>query len=88
MAHYTSPANSAPAKGFFEFDSSSRASTKPNRHDARIRMLEIYGKDALSWIIDDISLKKNSRGVCTEQFEIDFREQKPARKRPKPKKYL
>jgi len=88
VAHYSSPKNSLPAKGFFEFKSSSRASSKPNRLDARIRMLEIYGKDAVSWVIDEIQLKKNNLGVCAEQMEFDFRERAPIRNTPKPKKYL
>lgn len=88
IAHFSSPANSAPAKGFFEFESAFRASSKPNRHDARVKMLEIYGKDAVSWVIDEIKLKKKGPDVCGDQLELDFREPKPARKRPKAKKYL
>ena len=88
IAHFSSPANSAPAKGFFEFESAFRASSKSNLHDARIRMLELYGKDAVSWVIDEVRLKKKSQDVCGDQLELDFREPKPTRKRPKAKKYL
>lgn len=88
VAHYTSPTNASPVKGFFEFDSVYRASSKLNHHDARIRMLEIYGKDAVSWVIDKVKLKRKNDRVCSEQLELDFREPKKPRKKPKPKKYL
>ena len=45
IAHYSSPSASAQrAKGVFEFESDARANTKGNNHDARMRMLELYGK--------------------------------------------
>ena len=43
IAHYLSPAASdARAAGFFEFESSSRAGSKDNLHDARLTMLPQY----------------------------------------------
>ena len=55
IAHYSSPSASAQrAKGVFEFESDARANTKGNNHDARMRMLELYGKDAVSWTIDKV----------------------------------
>ena len=88
VAHYTSPVTENPVKGFFEFESIHRASSKHNRQDARIRMLEIYGKDAVSWVIDKVSLKKKSDKILSEQLELDFREPKKPRKRRVSKKYL
>ena len=88
VAHYTSPITSTPVKGFFEFDSIHRSSSKLNRQDARIRMLEIYGQDALSWVIDSIKIKRKSDKVCSDQLELDFREPKKPRKRRVSKKYL
>lgn len=82
VAHYSSPVNEAPTKGFFEFDSEHRASSKLNARDARIRMLELYGKDAVSWVIDEVRIKKKSDGVSSMQMELDFRDpKKPKRKR-------
>ena len=50
LAHYRSPNASADrARGLFEFESDARAGTKANLHDARVRMLELFGKDAVSW---------------------------------------
>ncbi|MGI6105950.1 MAG: hypothetical protein ACOYD7_07190 [Raoultibacter sp.] len=88
VAHYTSPITESPTKGFFEFDSIYRASSKQNIQDARIRMLEIYGKEAVSWVIDEVKLKKKTDKVLSEQLELDFREPKKQRKRRVSKKYL
>lgn len=87
VAHYTSPVTTSPVKGFFEFDSVYRASSKQNIQDARIRMLEIYGKEAVSWVIDDIKIKKKNPKVLSEQLELDFRTPKKERKRRVTKKY-
>lgn len=87
FAHYRSPnASGARAKGMFEFVSESRLGSKSNAHDARVRMLELYGNEALSWTITDIERKKVSRGDTPQadgQMELDFRApvDKPVRKR-------
>ncbi len=88
VAHFSSPVTTSPKKGNFEFESVYRASSKLNKQDARIRMLEIYGKDAVSWVIDDIRIKKTSDKVLGEQLELDFRAPKPERRRAKKKKWL
>lgn len=88
VAHYASPVTTSPVKGFFEFESIHRASSKLNRHDARIRMLEIYGQDAVSWVIDSVKIKRKNDKVCSDQLELDFREPKKPRKRRASKKYL
>ena len=88
IAHYSSPAASdARAKGLFEFESSSRAGSKANLHDARIRMLELYGKDAVSWNIVMVERKKATNEACNEQLELDFRAPKQERKRAKRKEW-
>lgn len=88
IAHYTSPVTTSPVKGFFEFESIYRASSKLNRHDARVRMLEIYGQEAVSWVVDSVKVKRKNAKICSEQLELDFREPKKARKRRVSKKYL
>lgn len=88
IAHYTSPVTENPKKGFFEFESEFRANSKKNVHDARLKMLETFGKDAVSWVIDEIKLKKKNDELCGDQIELDFRPPKKARKRRASKKWL
>lgn len=76
IAHYSSASASADrAKGSFSFESESRLGSKANGHDARVRMLELYGNDALSWTIDSIEHKSASGAKATAdgQLEMDFR---------------
>lgn len=88
IAHYRSPnASSQRAKGLFEFESGARLGTKANAHDARVRMLEIFGSDALSWTIDKIERKKAAETHNDGQLELDFRAPKPERKRKAKKEY-
>lgn len=88
VAHYTSPITESPTKGYFEFESEHRASSKKNAHDARIKMLELFGKEAVSWVIDEVKLKKRKDELCGDQIELDFREPKKPRKRRVTKKWL
>ena len=88
IAHYRSPnASSSRAKGLFEFESEARVGTKANAHDARIRMLELFGNDALSWTIDKIERKKVTAAHADGQLELDFRAPKPERKRKVKREY-
>lgn len=88
IAHYRSPNASADrAKGLFEFESASRVGTKANAHDARVRMLEIFGSDALSWTIEKVERKKATGTATDGQLELDFRAPKPACKRKAKKEY-
>ena len=73
--------------GLFEFESDSRANTKGNLRDARLKMLELYGKDAVSWTIDSVERKKASVASQDGQLALDFRPPKPERKRAKKKEY-
>ena len=88
LAHYRTPSGSRErAKGVFEFESDARANTKANQHDARVRMLELYGSDAVSWTIDKVERKGVGKEVGQGQLELDFRAPKPVRKRAKKKEY-
>lgn len=88
IAHFSSPvASDSPAKGLFEFESSSRLGTKGNHRDARLKMLEVYGKDALSWTIDRVERKKSRSSACTQQMELDFRAPKIKSSRAKKKEW-
>lgn len=88
IAHYSSPAASdSRAKGLFEFESSARAGSKGNLHDARVKMLELYGKQAVSWNIVKVERKTAKSDACNEQLELDFRAPKPERKRSKRKEW-
>ena len=89
IAHYISPAAAdVRGTGLFEFESDSRANTKGNLRDARLKMLELYGKDAVSWTIDKVERKRSREAVSDGQLELDFRAPKPVRKRAKKKEYL
>lgn len=88
IAHYRSPnASSERAKGLFEFESDARVGTKANTHDARVRMLEIFGSEALSWTIDKVERKRSIDVHADGQLELDFRAPKPERKRKVKKEY-
>lgn len=85
LAHYKSPDASANrAKGLFEFESAGRLGSKQNAHDARIRMLELFGNDALGWTIEKVEKKKASKQEQDGQLELDFRN--PVKKGRKKKK--
>lgn len=85
IAHYRSlNASAKRAKGLFEFESKSRLGSKANASDARMKMLELFGNDALSWTIENIEHKPTAKQDKTAdgQLELDFRNPvKKARKR-------
>lgn len=61
VASYTSPSKaSVKVSGTFEFRSDFRAGSRANARDARIQMLEKFGKDACPWIIGKIERAKTS----------------------------
>ena len=80
-AHYKSPNGANPVNGTFEFESDAKAGSRQNGTDARIKMLEVFGNDAVSWIIDEIELVSGAE-EATEfvQLQLDFREPKKTRK--------
>lgn len=85
VAHYSSAKFSeARSKGSFDFESECRMGSKGNMHDARVRMLELYGNEALSWTIDKVEHRSRSKSNTASdgQLELDFREPvKPTKKR-------
>lgn len=91
IAHYSSPAASdSRGQGVFEFESDARIGTKANTHDARMRMLEVYGKDAISWNIVKVERKKakpKADQAQDGQLQLDFRPPKVERKRAKRKEW-
>ena len=86
IAYYRSPnASTDRAKGVFEFSSANNAGSKANMHDARIRMLELHGSKAVSWVIEKVEIKRESKGAAPldGQLTLDFREPLPEKKHRK-----
>ncbi len=82
LAHYRSPAAAdVRGSGVFEFESEARANTKDNMRDARVRMLEIFGKDAASWNIEKVEKKTAKTETLDGQLSLDFRPVKKRRRR-------
>ena len=84
IAHYRSlNASKDRAKGLFEFDSESRLGSKANASDARMKMLELFGNEALSWTIENIERKPASKQdkQADGQLELAFRN--PVKKKRK-----
>ncbi|WP_058986514.1 hypothetical protein [Hugonella massiliensis] len=79
-AHYLSPRGAHPVNGTFEFESEGHAGSKKNMTDARIKMLELFGNEAVSWIIDEVEHVKEPAPGDFAQAQIDFREPKKVRK--------
>ena len=85
LAHYKSPAAAdVHGVGVFEFESDARANTKENMRDARLKMLETFGKGAASWNIEKVEKKTARSETLDGQLTLDFRpEKKRRRKRTK-----
>ena len=82
LAHYKSPAAAdVRGAGVFEFQSDARANSKDNLRDARLKMLEMFGKDAASWTIEKVERKTTRSEQLDGQLELDFRPQKKRRRR-------
>ena len=86
IAYYRSPNAAAErAKGVFEFASAANAGTKANMHDARVRMLELHGSKAVSWVVEKVEIKREGKGKGAApldgQLTLDFRDPAPERKR-------
>lgn len=74
VAHYQSPDSAEERiRGTFEFESEARLGTKQNASDARISMLELFGNDAIAWVIDNIERETKHAAQLAGQFELDFR---------------
>ena len=82
LAHYRSPATAdVRGAGAFEFESEGRIGSKDNLRDARVRMLELFGKDAASWSIERVERRTAKNGAMDGQLELDFRPEKKRRRR-------
>ncbi len=82
LAHYHSPVSAdVRGSGVFEFDSDARAGSKENLHDARMKMLETFGKDAVPWTIERVEKKTAKNEALDGQLSIDFRPEKKRRRR-------
>ena len=82
LAHYRSPAAAdVRGVGAFEFESEARMGTKDNLRDARLKMLETFGKDAASWNIEKVERKTAKNSALDGQLELDFRPEKKRRRR-------
>ena len=82
LAHYRSPAAAdVRGAGAFEFESGARIGSKENLHDARVKMLELFGKDATPWNIEKVERKTAKNGAMDGQLELDFRPEKKRRRR-------
>ena len=82
LAHYRSPAAAdVRGAGVFEFESEARVNTKDNMRDARVRMLELYGKDAASWNVEKVEKKTAKTEALDGQLALDFRPEKKRRRR-------
>ena len=59
VAYYQSPAAAdVRGSGTFTFESEGKAGSKINQRDARLKMLELFGRDAVSWTIERVEKKK------------------------------
>ena len=87
LAYYKSPAAAdVRGAGVFEFESDARANSKDNLRDARLVMLETFGKDAASWSIEKVERKTAKAEVLDGQLALDFRPQRK-RRRKRTKEY-
>ena len=82
-AHYASPRGADPVNGTFEFESASNAGSKKNTRDARMKMLETFGKEAVTWQIDHVELAGKGEASEFVQMQLDFREPKKSSVRHK-----
>lgn len=80
-AEYQSPRNANPQSGRFTFESSHPLNSKANEQDARYKMLDLFGNEAVSWSILRIERASAAQSDAPVQLGLDFREPKKTRKR-------
>lgn len=73
-ATIVSPKGVQPKSSIIEFESEHRAGSKQNLQDARYKMLDIYGEEAVSWTVKDVRRADESDMQGQEQLLLDFRE--------------
>lgn len=81
-ATIVSPRGETPKTSTIEFESKHRAGSRQNIQDARYKMLEIYGKEAVAWTVKDVE-RADESVQGQEQLMLDFRDpvEPPKRKR-------
>lgn len=80
-AYYESPRNANPQSGCFTFESGHPLRSQANERDARYRMLELFGNEAVAWSIVRVERAGNARADEPVQPGLDFREPRKTRKR-------
>lgn len=64
VAEYAAPRKDGwQVKGSYKFESAHRAMSKRNLYDARIKLLETYGADAVSWTVTKTERAKKGGGA-------------------------
>ena len=83
-AFISSPQGANPVSTSIEFESEHKAGSKQNLQDARFKMLELHGAEAISWQVTDVQRLSDRAPVgATEQLMLDFRDPVEAPKRAK-----
>ncbi len=74
-ATIVSPQGATPTSSVIEFESEYRAGSKRNIQDARYKMLELHGAEAVSWSVKDVEkVPDRTEDAPVEQMMLDFRE--------------
>lgn len=73
-ATIVSPKGAAPKSSIIEYESEHRAGSKGNVQDARYKMLDIYGEEAVGWTVKDVQRADEGDAQVQEQLLLDFRE--------------
>lgn len=81
-ATIVSPRGETPKTSTIEFESEHRAGSRQNIQDARYKMLEIHGKEAVAWTVKEVE-RADESVQGQEQLMLDFRDpvEPPKRKR-------
>lgn len=83
VAHYESPKGDNPQSGEFAFESVHPMNSKANVQDARFKMLDIFGKEAVSWQITRVERGSAATAKSDDDYlqpTLDFREPEHKRK--------
>lgn len=75
-ATIVSPKGTNPKSSIIEFESEHRAGSKLNIQDARYKMLELHGSEAVGWTVKDVERvpEKEQKSGIEEQLMLDFRD--------------
>lgn len=74
-ATVVSPRGENPKSSSIEFESDSKAGSKKNLQDARFKMLELHGAEAVSWTVTNVQRLSDSTPTgASEQLMLDFRD--------------